>query len=230
MRLISQIMFSLLLVSLGHAEVVTSAEAIASEINRTSYFDGESGEYVIRETAAALASVSSVNIDTNTTQIKLSLFAPAGQRFYIDSSAYGFNPFLSFNVCLSGFNNLSFYASGGVISLNLINPEGISITSGSYGGFRTSLPRDLGYWEIFSNMAGSGSFDGIEVTYSIGDFGAQSLTWNNGDIVSPPLFSVDYRSATDKGPILSAVPEPSTYALFGLGVLSLVVAYRRRVA
>jgi hypothetical protein len=27
-----------------------------------------------------------------------------------------------------------------------------------------------------------------------------------------------------------AVPEPSTYALFGLGALALVVAYRRKVA
>ena len=32
------------------------------------------------------------------------------------------------------------------------------------------------------------------------------------------------------GFIASAVPEPSTYALFGLGALALVVAYRRKVA
>ena len=29
---------------------------------------------------------------------------------------------------------------------------------------------------------------------------------------------------------VTSVPEPSTYALFGLGALALVVAYRRKVA
>jgi hypothetical protein len=29
---------------------------------------------------------------------------------------------------------------------------------------------------------------------------------------------------------VNAIPEPSTYALFGLGALALVVAYRRKVA
>ncbi len=29
--------------------------------------------------------------------------------------------------------------------------------------------------------------------------------------------------------VVTAVPEPSTYALFGLGMLALVIAYRRKV-
>lgn len=224
------IIFSMLLVAVSHAAVVTSAETIASSIQRTSYLDEEGGGYVIRETASALASVTPVNIDDNTTQIKLSLLAPAGQKFLIDSSAYGFNPTFSFNVCLSGFSNLSYFASGSVLTLNLLNPQGVSISSSSYGPFRTSYFGDLGYWEIFSNIDGSGSFNGIEVTYSIGNFGTQSLTWNNGDIVSPPAFSLDYRSATDNGPMLSSVPEPSTYALLGLSALGLMIIFRRRVA
>jgi len=32
------------------------------------------------------------------------------------------------------------------------------------------------------------------------------------------------------GAIPSAVPEPSSYVLFGLGALALVIAYRRRKA
>ena len=42
-------------------------------------------------------------------------------------------------------------------------------------------------------------------------------------------FSYD-SNYNDKAFVASAVPEPSTYALFGLGALALVVAYRRKVA
>jgi hypothetical protein len=40
----------------------------------------------------------------------------------------------------------------------------------------------------------------------------------------------DNINATVGIPGQSAVPEPSTYALFGLGALALVIAYRRKVA
>jgi hypothetical protein len=44
-----------------------------------------------------------------------------------------------------------------------------------------------------------------------------------GEADSPSYNSIGFRVA-------SVVPEPSTYALFGLGALALVIAYRRKVA
>ena len=41
---------------------------------------------------------------------------------------------------------------------------------------------------------------------------------------------VVYGSAATPNPTPDAVPEPSTYAFFGLGALALIVAYRRKVA
>jgi PEP-CTERM motif len=56
-------------------------------------------------------------------------------------------------------------------------------------------------------------------------FGGPSEYWN-GTISQVQIFS----NITASDLATGAVPEPSTYALFGIGALALVMAYRRKVA
>jgi hypothetical protein len=46
----------------------------------------------------------------------------------------------------------------------------------------------------------------------------------------PTAFSGTFGVITQAGGVITVVPEPTTYALFGLGALMLVVAYRRKVS
>jgi len=67
------------------------------------------------------------------------------------------------------------------------------------------------------------SLSGVEATGMIaftGTFSSLSWTIYNPDLAT---FTVGTLQTT-------AVPEPSTYALFGIGALALIVAYRRKVA
>ena len=74
----------------------------------------------------------------------------------------------------------------------------------------------LAYGDAGATLAATGASSG---QYVIGQFTASGSTENIYDSsLSPSAIAV------------LAVPEPSTYALFGLGALVLVIAYRRRTA
>ncbi|NBZ95851.1 MAG: PEP-CTERM sorting domain-containing protein [Proteobacteria bacterium] len=92
------------------------------------------------------------------------------------------------------------------------NPTGIQFTATG----TVSLSANTDYWIGVSNLNSFGWLytQGPTIT-GVGSYGANSEGFS-----SPLGLTV---TAT-------AVPEPSTYALFGLGALGLVIAYRRRAA
>jgi hypothetical protein len=59
-------------------------------------------------------------------------------------------------------------------------------------------------------------------------YGGGNDPWFQGYMYNVTLWSTALSSSEIAN--LAAVPEPSTYALFGLGALALVIAYRRKVA
>jgi len=228
MTSITPVICSFLMVAVSGAAVVTNSTN-APVIQHNAFWDGEGGNYIIKDTASALSSVTPISVTTNTTQIILSLLAPTGQKYKVDSSAYGFNPTLEFNVCLAGTNLPYFTGPGTLTSFEFINPDGVAITDLSTLSY-TSYSQEYAYWYSSVQFSGNGTFDGIQLTLDILNLGTQPLTWLSGDASSLPSFYFSYNNITDQGSVLSLVPEPSTYALFGIGALGLLLAYRRRVA
>ena len=112
-----------------------------------------------------------------------------------------------------------------------------------------SMYADWGASAVTTNTVGGYNY----VSYAAASTGGNvwSTTdlggWSSGltgpmavGLVDPATLSVEYmqRSGTtnsvgtlqEVGGVISAVPEPSTYVLFGLGALALMIVYRRRNA
>lgn len=86
--------------------------------------------------------------------------------------------------------------------------------------FNVLMPIDSSFWNLYQSSNGTGlvsflakSSPQVSVTGGQGAFDMSGVTANT-------VLQLDYS--------YTAVPEPSTYALFGLGGLALVVAYRRK--
>ena len=101
--------------------------------------------------------------------------------------------------------NLTFYTAAALTTGNSIKASMGGLLLGTVNSF---LPG--GQWSL-----NSFSFTATNSSELL------SLNWTNVNLSGPA--SLDNVSVT-------AVPEPSTYVLFGLGALALVVAYRRRNA
>jgi ligand-binding sensor domain-containing protein len=129
----------------------------------------------------------------------------------------------------NGVNGLAFNSSGklfasittslynGLVSFNSDGSTNLITTSGVTLPLRpTALVFDS-TGNLFIGSYGGKIFemttDGTVSTFSQSFIGSGTLTGVNGLAFQP-----------------QTVPEPSTYALFGLGFLALVVAYRRKVA
>ncbi|NBZ96919.1 MAG: PEP-CTERM sorting domain-containing protein [Proteobacteria bacterium] len=88
--------------------------------------------------------------------------------------------------------------------------------------FNVLMPIDSSFLDLYQSSNGTGfvsffasSSPQVSITGGQGGFDMSGVTANT-------VLRLDYSYI--------AVPEPSTYALFGLGALALVVAYRRKVA
>jgi hypothetical protein len=90
---------------------------------------------------------------------------------------------------------------------NVGNP----FTGKIYQGFRTQVYEKTYYNTYYGYIQGTGNGG---TTWTL-----DSITFN-----STPGASVTVTDTT------AAVPEPSTYTLFGIGALALIIAYRRKVA
>ena len=119
---------------------------------------------------------------------------------------------------------------------NIVNP----VTAGTYSftGSGVTLAANTSYYLFVSAVTPTGGSDFYEWTRTLSySEDASSLPgWSFGD--SYYLQSHDFPNWITIGgsgvPMLaletSAVPEPSTYALFGLGALVLVIAVRRKIS
>ena len=112
-------------------------------------------------------------------------------------------------------------------------------------GSQPSSVYQAGGLSAYGTMGQGGNvFQWEESAYSgantdpVGDRGARGCNWNNSsyylqssarnDYGGPPSFAYNYLGL--RVAELSAVPEPSTYALFGLGALLLVIVATRKIS
>jgi hypothetical protein len=113
------------------------------------------------------------------------------------------NPYLNQTLTLNAgnFYNLSFYTASDRYRNSLTVSMG-GVALGTVSSFAPSNGWTLNQYTFTATSSSE----------------VLAFAWANNDVLA-----VDNVSVT-------AVPEPSTYALFGLGALALVVAYRRKVA
>jgi regulation of enolase protein 1 (concanavalin A-like superfamily) len=103
--------------------------------------------------------------------------------------------------------------------------------AGNYGGGSTGMPQN-----IWLQLARKGDIFRSSYSLNGSDFSIyKEITKTLPGTVDVGLAVASYTGGTASASfsnfsVVNTVPEPSTYALFALGALALVVAYRRRVA
>jgi len=103
--------------------------------------------------------------------------------------------------------------------------------AGNYGGGSTGMPQN-----IWLQLARKGDIFSSSYSINGSDFTIyKEITKTLPGTVDVGLAVASYTGGTASASfsnfsVVNTVPEPSTYALFALGALALVVAYRRRVA
>jgi hypothetical protein len=133
------------------------------------------------------------------------------------------------------------------ISFSFYSPNVIAANGGGQSMYIVQQPsqQDAG---ILLAQNNSLSFNpGTQFSYSITDAGTYAEVFIDGNNILSTSLDPSFNpgshiaiynregwqgdSSTTLGAItVTAVPEPSTYALFGIGALALIVAYRRKVA
>jgi hypothetical protein len=139
---------------------------------------------------------------------------------------------MNYNSLTLEFSNITRFAIG---STNIeTHFEGISGVAGGYSVVGMTLNGGVGLGEYYGVIAtnNDGTFNTDTAWTSIYYPGSDSTTVNT--VYGTNAIGVFINSgAGGERPYVAtvgAIPEPSTYALFGLGALALVVAYRRKVA
>jgi hypothetical protein len=99
-------------------------------------------------------------------------------------------------------------------------------TSANYGTAATIIPRANGTTQINDLIRGDSLADGsVTGTFAL-DAGDYTILVGGATYSGTSTASFGFNATLS----VMAIPEPSTYALFGLGVLLITVAYRGRVA
>ena len=107
---------------------------------------------------------------------------------------------------------------GGTMRLDLTSYASLAASGDSFALFGT-------WGEGATNTNNFSSLIAIGATMTFTDAGG---LWSATDLTTG--LNYQFSDATGQLSVTTAVPEPSTYALFGLGALALIVAYRRKVA
>jgi len=114
----------------------------------------------------------------------------------------------------TGNNPIQYYTCALTLGATVDAQQAFSSLSASivgsentYFGFAVTMPSSTSPLYGWLELDGTGSTDGYETV---------TATWAY-DTTGAPI-------------AVGAVPEPSTYALFGLGALALIVVYRHKVA
>ena len=140
---------------------------------------------------------------------------------------YSFTPGYAFG---TGWNILSpvtgtifgsFNANGTIFNMTAISAQNGIYSSTINDNFYNTLSNIGGIIQGQAQANDFASGKSILIDFSGGQYGPQSIYQvNNNDYIGNGV-----STAT-----VSNVPEPSSYALFGIGALVLVIAYRRKVA
>jgi len=146
--------------------------------------------------------------DFTTTSINTGNYAANGSGGYINGAPISLIPNTDyvFEIFLSDYHNNR--GEGFTYTLNSA-PGLVAITASRY------ITQNLGNVNLYQVSFNSGTYSSFTWALAPGISTGQ----HDGKLSGYALFS----SA-------ASVPEPSTYALFGLGALALVIAYRRKVA
>ena len=124
----------------------------------------------------------------------------------------------------------------GILTLNAANTEAISLYITDDIGGNMSFNSNFN-WAAATPYLNSFTVSNVNGTPTITDSTFVDSTYSlNLNRESMGIYTSYYDGShfvttfNPTAPSYTAVPEPSTYALFGLGALALVIAYRRKVA
>jgi hypothetical protein len=163
------------------------------------------------------------------------LGSPVRQSFLVGSSDA---TIVQFQIALGNWGGQIGYDPFSV-KARLLSDSGSFLANFSYGGSPYALSIETPNFNGNFNVTANTRY-WIEIATTGWGSGAQVLTTSDSSETGFAGWSIDDSSqfwyGDPSGPSIkmeiygTAVPEPSTYALFGLAALALVVAYRRKVA
>ncbi len=175
-------------------------------------------------------------------------FAGSGSFNYASVNVGLFNRVIGVTQTLAttGTANTSILSSGGLLTLSVANNTDadwvLTYTTGSpvdlsaMSGFLFSAASDLGYSLGFqvngqnsstSVLVPSGNVTG---NFGVGFASFAGVNWANVTSIVISANGSKAASDLDLSPLVAGVPEPSTYALMGAGLLALAGLARRRKA
>jgi len=153
-------------------------------------------------------------------------YYPAGQNIWTPCYAitnFSYQPFITIksgsNILTATLINFDIESRNYYFNTSPNEKAAIMFADVSSGVEQGSAAYLTGNSSNFNNLGVIGTFLGIS------DFDKTTFHTSAGDLI---ITSDSGVAGTFQ--VSTAVPEPSTYALFGLGALALVVAYRRKVA
>ncbi len=161
---------------------------------------------------------------------------PVGNGFfsYTADSAftdgnYSWNSFVNPTIYIE-FSNGSIFTQNNLADNPFTTGLGVQLSQGQFNFTTLALtPRANGGSADFYNLSGDVlSTSPNNPNQKYGGVAAMYYMNRSGGATYGGTYGVGASPATVAPP--SSVPEPSTYALFGIGALALVIAYRRKVA
>ena len=121
--------------------------------------------------------------------------------------------------------NADIATEGGTVGVIMNVGSGTDVGTSTWTGNNPSTTPFVAYSVSIENGV-TGSLD----LYSVPNSGSATAIFSAANNNALSLSSSGFFGPLDVAAVPATLPEPSTYALFGLGALALVVAYRRKVA
>ena len=159
-------------------------------------------------------------------------FLPSEDEWY--KAAYYNAGTFSYNLYPTGNTYPTPVASGTGVSTAVFNqslsqgPAAVNQAGGASSYGTMGQGGNIWQWEE-SNYSGSNNDPLVSRGIRGGEWYGSALGLQSSTRLSN-LFPNDERNVLGFRVASQAIPEPSTYALFGIGALALIVAYRRKVA
>jgi hypothetical protein len=197
----------------GSAKAAILIDTLHNNANTQGYYIGVDSNYTIGQLFRTTS--DSYNI----TGLQLGLF-----NNWNTSGSFT----LAIYTAINDPSNIGYSKPGSLIESSTYDASNVLAYTGNnsdnpfvVSGLNINLQPDQNYFLIAQGVDLVQSMDGWDSP------GSLAWLYNSG---ATSDWEVNHEGGWSVATVITAVPEPSTYALLGLGALALVVAYRRKVA